>query len=144
MADEPTMKISGMRKAAIILLSMGQDIAATVVSRLDRDQIEEVSKELAELEGIKPVEQDIVLEEFYTLALAHRYVEQGGLSYAQGLLEKSLSPGDAAEILQQVTHTIQQTPFQFLQKAESENILTFIQEEHPQTIALILAHLQPQ
>ena len=144
MAEEVENQISGLRKSAIVLLSLGQEIAPGVVSRLDRRQIEEVSRELAELEGVCPNEQDIVLDEFYNLAMAHRYMEQGGLAYAQSLLEKSLSPEDASEILNQVTQTIQQTPFQFLQKAEAENVLTFIQDEHPQTIALILAHLGSQ
>ncbi len=136
--------ISGLRKSAIIFLSLGKDIAANVLSRMNRDQIEEVSRELAELEGVKPEEQMAVLEEFYNIAMAQTYMEQGGLAYAQALLEKSLPPDAANEILKQVTQTIQQTPFQFLAKAEAGTILTFIQDEHPQTIALILSHLQPQ
>jgi flagellar motor switch protein FliG len=146
MPEEATteMKIAGLRKAAILLLSLGQDSASLVLSRLGRSQIEEVSRELASIESIDPAEQDSVLSEFYSLALAHRYMEQGGLSYAQSLLEKSLDSESAAEIIRQVTQTIQQAPFQFLQKTEAENVLTFIQDEHPQTIALILAHLQPQ
>ncbi len=144
MAEEVENQISGLRKSAIVLLSLGQEIAPGVVSRLDRRQIEDVSRELAGLDGVGPDEQDSVLDEFYNLAMAHRYMEQGGLAYAQSLLEKSLSSEDAADIINQVTQTIQQTPFQFLQKAEAENVLTFIQDEHPQTIALILAHLGSQ
>ena len=144
MAEEVENQISGLRKSAIVLLSLGQDIAPGVVGRLDRRQIEDVSRELAGLEGVSSDEQDGVLDEFYNLAMAHRYMEQGGLAYAQSLLEKSLSPEDAADIINQVTQTIQQTPFQFLRKAEAENVLTFIQDEHPQTIALILAHLGSQ
>lgn len=143
MAEETDIQIPGLRKAAIVLLSLGQDIGAQVISRLEREQIEDVSRQIAELEMVRPEEQTRVLQEFYTLAMAHQYIEQGGLAYAQSLLEKSLSPNDASEIIKQVTQTIQQTPFQFLQKAEAENVLTFIQDEHPQTIALILAHLQP-
>jgi len=144
MAEEAENQISGLRKSAIVLLSLGQEIAPGVVGRLDRRQIEDVSRELAGLDGVSPDEQDCVLDEFYNLAMAHRYMEQGGLAYAQSLLEKSLSSDDAADIINQVTQTIQQTPFQFLQKAEAENVLTFIQDEHPQTIALILAHLGSQ
>jgi flagellar motor switch protein FliG len=144
MAEEVENQISGLRKSAIVLLSLGQEIAPGVVGRLERRQIEDVSRELAELDGVSPNEQDRVLDEFYNLAMAHRYMEQGGLAYAQSLLEKSLSSEDAADIINQVTQTIQQTPFQFLQKAEAENVLTFIQDEHPQTIALILAHLGSQ
>jgi len=144
MAEETEIQLSGLRKSAIVLLSLGQDIAANVLGCLDRVHIEEVSRELAGLERIDPHDQDRVLGEFYHLAIAQRYMEQGGLNYAKTLLERSLSSDDAADILRQVTQTIQQTPFQFLQKAEAENVLTFIQDEHPQTIALILAHLGSQ
>ena len=144
MPEDVALHIPGMRKAAIILILLGEEISKNIIPQLNREQIEEVSRELAELEHVKSEEQESVLNEFYNVALAHRYMEQGGLGYAQTLLEKSLPPGDAADILHQVTQTIQQTPFQFLQKADSENVLTFIQDEHPQTIALILAHMQPE
>lgn len=144
MEDVAEKKISGLRKTSILLLSLGEDIASTVIGRLDRGQIEEVSRELAEIEGVTANEQNRVMEEFYNLAMAQSYISQGGLAYAQALLEKSLAPGDAADILKQVTQTIQQTPFQFLLKTEADNILTFIQDEHPQTIALILSHIQSQ
>jgi flagellar motor switch protein FliG len=147
MAEETTTSssmLTGLRKSAVILVSLGQDIAAEVMRRMPREQIEDITREIAEIGSIHPVEQDKVLQEFYHLALAQRYMEQGGLSYAQAILEKSLPSDEASHILKQVTQTIQQAPFQFLQKAEAENVLTFIQDEHPQTIALILAHLAEQ
>ena len=143
MAEEAELiRISGLRKAAILLLSLNKEVASLIIGRMDRKRIEEVSRAIAEIEGVKSHEQDRVLEEFYNLAMAHRFAEQGGLGYAQSLLEESLSPEEAGEIMKQVTQTIQQTPFQFLLKTDAENVLTFIQDEHPQTIALILAHLQ--
>src|SRR5216110_2252654 len=83
-----------------------------------------------------------VFGEFYTTALANAYLSEGGLEHAKALLKKSLSNSDADRLIKQVTQQVQTTPFSFLQKAESENLLTFIQDEHPQTIALILAHLK--
>ncbi len=145
MAEETSEKvIPGLRKAAILLLGLGQDAAAKVMSLMDRESIEEVSRKIAEMDVVPADEQDVVINEFYHLALARRYMEQGGLSYAQALLTRCLPKEEAEDIIKQVTQTIQQTPFQFLQKAEAESILTFIQDEHPQTIALILAHLQPE
>jgi flagellar motor switch protein FliG len=85
-----------------------------------------------------------VFHEFYQLALANSYIAEGGLEYAKSLLKKSLSEEDAKRVIHQVTQQVQTTPFSFLQRAESENLLTFIQDEHPQTIALILAHLPAQ
>ena len=82
--------------------------------------------------------------EFYNLALANSHLTEGGLEYAKSLLRKSLSQSEAEKVIKQVTQQVATTPFAFLQKAESENLLTFIQDEHPQTIALILAHLPPQ
>ncbi len=134
----------GLRKAAIVLLSVGQDVGSSIIPYLNRDHIEDVSKVLAEIEGVNADEQMSVLEEFYNLALAQSYIEQGGLTYAQALLQKSLKPEEAEEIIKQVTQSIQRTPFQFLLKTDAENVLTFIQDEHPQTIALILSHLQPE
>lgn len=141
---EEAYQIAGLRKAAILMVSLGQDVASSILGRLGREQIEEVSREIAELSDIKPGEQDQVLTEFYNLVMASSYIEKGGLSYAQSLLEKSLNSDMAFDIIKQVTQTIQKTPFQFLQKTDPENILTFIQDEHPQTIALILAHLAPE
>ncbi len=126
------------------MISLGQDYAAELLEYLENNQIEEVSLEIAEIENIRPDEQDEILSEFYNLAMAQRYMEQGGLSYAQALLEKSLPSNQASDILKQVTQTIQQTPFKFLQRADADNVLTFIQDEHPQTIALILAYMSEQ
>jgi len=141
MPEETEIHIPGLRKAAIVLLALGQEVASQILPRLAKEHIEEVSRELAEIDQVRPQEQDETLSEFYHLALASRFVEQGGLRYAQSLLEKSLPADQATDIIKNVTQTIQQSPFQFLRKADSENVLTFIQEEHPQTIALILAHM---
>jgi flagellar motor switch protein FliG len=135
---------TGVRKAAILLLSMNQDQAAEILKRLSPDSVEEVSREIASLGEIPVNTRKEIFGEFYSLALAQSYVGEGGLEYAKALLKKSLSESDASRVIKQVTQQVQTTPFSFLQKAESENLLTFIQDEHPQTIALILAHLPPQ
>jgi flagellar motor switch protein FliG len=145
MAEETRERVlTGQRKAAIVLLALGQETASKVIKRMDRAAIEDLTRKIAELESVEPNEQDTTLQEFYHLALAQRYCEQGGITYAQSLLEKSLSPEEAKDIIRMVSQTIQQTPFQFLHKTEAENILTFIQDEHPQTIALIMAHMAPE
>jgi len=137
-------EIPGVRKAAILLVSLEQDKAAEVLKRLNPEAVEEVSREIASLGEIQNASRRDVFAEFYTLALANSYVSEGGLDYAKALLKKSLKEADADRIIKQVTQQVQTTPFSFLQKAESENLLTFIQDEHPQTIALILAHLPAQ
>ncbi len=137
-------ELPGVRKAAILLLSLGQDDAAQILKRLTPESVEEVSREIASMGSVGASARTVVFSEFYNTALANAYVAEGGLEYAKALLRKSLSEEDAGRIIKQVTQQVQTTPFSFLQKAESDNLLTFIQDEHPQTIALILAHLPPQ
>jgi flagellar motor switch protein FliG len=136
--------LTGVRKAAVLLVSLDQDKAAEILKRLPPDAIEEVGREIASLSEVTNTHRKEIFNEFYNLALANSYVGEGGLEYAKALLTKSLSEEDAKRVIHQVTQQVQTTPFSFLQKAESENLLTFIQDEHPQTIALILAHLPAQ
>jgi len=137
-----TSDLPGLTKAALLLVSIEQDAAAKVLSMLDKDAIEAVSTAIATLGEMEPEKRKAVVEEFYQLIKAKQYLEQGGLEYARQLLETSLSANEADEILKAVEQSIRSTPFSFLKKAESSNLLTFIQEEHPQTIALVLAHLE--
>src|SRR6476646_8436688 len=119
-------ELSGVRKSAILLLTLSQEEAAEILKRLPPESVEEVSREIASLGDITIDLRQAVFGEFYNQALAHSYL------------------GEGDRIIKQVTQQVQTTPFSFLQKAESENLLTFIQDEHPQTIALILAHLPSQ
>jgi flagellar motor switch protein FliG len=141
MAD--TIELNGLRKSAVLLLSLEQTVAAEILRHLETPQIEEISREIASLGAVSQVTRDEVIGEFYQLALARSSMDEGGWDYAKNLLSKSLPEEQARKIIEQVNQTIQSAPFSFLQKAESENLLTFIQDEHPQTIALILAHLKP-
>jgi len=135
--------LSGLRKAAILLISLDTNTAAKILSSLEMDEIEKVSMEIARLTDIPQDARDRVVEEFYQTNLARQYMEEGGIEYARMLLEKSLSPEQAIGILEGLEQSLQMTPFHFLQKSDPTNLLTFIQDEHPQTIALILAHLAP-
>jgi flagellar motor switch protein FliG len=137
-------ELTGIRKSAILLLSLEQDQAAEILRRLPGEAVEEVSREIASIGQIPLQMRKEVFTEFYNVALANSYLSEGGLEYAKSLLRKSLNEDDASRVIKQVTQQVQTTPFSFLQKAESENLLTFIQDEHPQTIALILAHLPSQ
>jgi flagellar motor switch protein FliG len=134
--------ISGIRKAAVLLLTLTETEAAAILQRLPAEAVELVSREIASLGQVSTNVRGQVFNEFYNLALANSYLAEGGLEYTKRLLRASL--GDNADkIIKQVTQQVQTTPFSFLQKADSENLMAFIQDEHPQTIALILAHLAP-
>ena len=115
MAEE----FSGVRKAAILLLSLDQDEAAEILRRLPPEAVEEVSREIASIGEIGLDMRRNIFGEFYSLALANSYISEGGLEYAKQLLQKSLSEDDASRVIKQVTQQVQTSPFSFLQKAES-------------------------
>ncbi len=137
--------LTGIRKAAVLMISLDMDSSAKIMGNLDTDDIERLSMEIARIEDeISPEVRDAVVREFYQTHMASKYLEQGGMEYARQLLEKSLSPEEAAKILAALENTIQQAPFHFLKQADSEHLLMYIQDEHPQTISLIMAHLSPK
>jgi flagellar motor switch protein FliG len=134
-------ELSGPRKVAILLVSLDKEYASKVLQQLDEAKVVIVSREIAHLDNVTEAQKREVVEEFHSLALARAHVDAGGLSYARVLLSQSLPKEDSDRIMSQIERQYYARPFTFLQKAEAENLLTFIQDEHPQTIALILAHL---
>ncbi len=142
-SDAEQREYKGLTKVAVFLLSIGPELAGTILKTMDRETVEELTREVASLGAVPPKVREQIVDEFFNVALAKQYASEGGLSYARAILEKALPKDEAARILEQIEHQVQQQPFSFLQKAESESLLTFMQDEHPQTIALILAHLPP-
>jgi len=137
--------LSGLRRAAILMISLDTDTAAKIMGNLREDEIESLSMEIAKLtDDIQPEMRDAVVKDFYMTHMATKYLEQGGMEYARQLLEKSLSPEQAAKILRELEQSIKETPFNFLKHADTESLLTFIMDEHPQTISLIMAHVHPK
>ena len=130
-----------IRKAAVLLLSLDKSLAAEVMSQLPKDHVELVTMQLAKMDDVTPDEQDSILEEFSELTGTQTIIERGGLDFANELLEQSLGKDGAGAILDNVRRSMSSMPFGFLQKAGADNLLTFIIEEHPQTIALIMSHL---
>lgn len=134
-------ELDGITKAAILLLTVDPKSAAEILRHLKPEQVEEVTRELASLGRVPDVLRNGVVSEFYNTSLASQYKNEGGLEYARILLTQSMDAKVAERVIQQIQTQVQKTPFAFLQRAESENLLTFIQDEHPQTIALITCHL---
>jgi flagellar motor switch protein FliG len=131
-----------VRKAAILLMSLPQDQAAQLLGKLQTKQVEAVSIEIARLGAISPEEQGVAINDFAQSNPAALTGGAGGLDVAKGLLEQALGKG-ASSTLDNVRQSIEALPFGFLQKVDSQNLLTFIIDEHPQTIALILSHVPP-
>jgi flagellar motor switch protein FliG len=139
-ADEAA-ELSSSTKAAILMLAMSPDAAARVLKLLSGDVVEEITREIASMDLVEPGLRGKIIEEFYHLALARQYAEQGGIHYAKELLEKALPREEAERIIQQIAAQVYKQPFAFLARTDGENLLAFIQEEHPQTISLILSYL---
>ena len=138
--DNPS-ELKGISRAAILLMTLDTPTASSLLKQLPAQAVEEVTRELASMGRVPDSLRKAVVEEYYALAVGSQYLTEGGLEYATVLLKESLDSETAGRMLQQIQTQVQKTPFSFLQKAETENLLTFIQDEHPQTIALIVCHL---
>jgi flagellar motor switch protein FliG len=139
-----TLSGLGVRKAAVLLVQLGRERAATVLSHLSEAEVEAVSAEIARLDSIGTAETDAVLAEFRDLASARAHIAQGGLGFAQQLLEQSLGAERAEEIISRLNAAAVQQPFRFLHRADPAQLRSFIIDEHPQVVALVLAHLTPE
>ena len=133
--------IPGLRKAAILLLALQQDTAASVLRHMSREMVEDISRDIARITSVSPDVRRKVVREFYNQVLARRYMDMGGMAFARILLQKTLPPEEASRIIASIEHQVQEQPFSFLQKTETENLSTFLASEHPQTIALVLSHM---
>ncbi len=133
--------LTGVRKAAVLLVALKQDVAVKILRGLDGDRVEEVSREIAAIDTVTPEVRTAVIREFYNLMMARQYVDAGGMSWARTLLAKTLPADEARRVMSVIEHQVHEQPFSFLQKTEKENLVTFLQEEHPQTIALVLSHV---
>ncbi len=140
-AENEAPPLNGVQKAAILMLALEQEAATMILKSLDAKVVEEVTRELASLREVPQSQREAVLREFYQLAMGNMWAREGGLNYARSLLNSSMDPKEAERILANIATSVRKRPFAFLQKAESQNLLTFIQDEHPQTIALIVSHV---
>ncbi len=138
MANE---ELSGVQKAAILLIALGPEKSATIFKHLKEDEIEELTLEIANTRSVSPQTKETVLEEFYQVCLAQQYIAEGGIGYAKELLDKALGEEQAQIVITKLTASLQVRPFEFVRKTDPSQVLNFIQEEHPQTIAMILSYL---
>lgn len=133
--------LNGTQKAAVLLIALGPEKAATIFKHLKEDEIEELTLEIANTRSVSPQVKDDVLNEFYQVCLAQQYIAEGGINYAKELLEKALGAERAQGVISKLTASLQVRPFEFVRKTDPSQLLNFIQDEHPQTIAMILSYL---
>ncbi|BDU68534.1 flagellar motor switch protein FliG [Geothrix oryzae] len=135
-------KLTGMQKAAVLMVSLGDETAASIFKYLEEDEIQTISREIAITKHVQPEVAEEVMEEFHTMTQARSYISQGGIEYAKKLLIKSVGPEVARKIIDRLVKALESSAgFTSLERANPQQLSKFIQNEHPQTIALILAHL---
>jgi len=135
-------KLTGMQKAAVLMVTLGDETASNIFKYLEEDEIQTISREIAITKHVQPEVAEEVLEEFHTMTLAKTYIAQGGIEYAKKLLIKSVGPEVARKIIDRLVKALESSAgFTSLERANPQQLSKFIQNEHPQTIALILAHL---
>ena len=135
-------ELSGAQKAAVLLVQLGKEKSAAVLKSLRESEVEEVLNEIARLKGVPTETVDAVFEEFQTLASARRYYAQGGMDFAREVLEATLGADRAKELLDRMKASLVEMPFEFLRRADARQVLSFLQDEHPQTVALVVAHMR--
>jgi len=139
-----TKELTGRQKAAILLITLGPEVSAQVFKNLREDEIEQLTLEIANVRKVDNLEKEKVLAEFHQIAVANEVIAQGGITYAKEILEKALGASKAIDIINRLTANLQVRPFDFARKADASQIYNFIQNEHSQTIALVLSYLDPE
>ncbi len=134
-------EMKGRQKAAVLLITLGPEIAASVYKYLTPEEIEQLTMEIANLRKVDNDQRESVVKEFRDIALAKEYIATGGIDYAREVLEKAMGAQRAADILAKLTASLQVRPFDFARKVDPHQILSFLQDEHPQTMALVLSYL---
>src|SRR6201996_3202321 len=141
----PKPRIKGPQKAAMVLVMLGEEASANIIKQMPEDDVQLISREIALLKGVDTSQSEAVLEEFYQVVMAGQYVMKGGLEFAQNLLVNAFGPEAAKRVLERLMKAMghDMANFDALQKADPQQLAKFIHSEHPQTIALVLAHLNP-
>lgn len=136
--------MTGKQKAALLLISLGPEVAASIYKKLSEEEVERLTLEISSVQKVDSTVKEEIIEEFHNIAIAQDYISQGGIGYAKTVLEKALGKTHAQAIINRLTSSLQVKPFDFARRADPSQLLNFIQHEHPQTIALILSYLEAE
>jgi len=144
MAETHLDRVDGIKKAAILIVAMGSKAAAPVLKELTDEEVERITREIAMLDSVPSEMVDSIKGEFRQMVLAQEYIAVGGLEYAKEVLEEALGSAKALEIIKKVQRSMEVRGFNILKKLDAEQLISFMQKEHPQTIALVLTQLEPE
>lgn len=131
-------------KAAILMITIGKEYAAKVYKYLSEEEIEQLTLSITGMRRVEPEMKESVAEEFIQMCIAQKYISEGGIEYARGILDKAFGADSANDLIMRLSSSLRVKPFDFIRKADSSQVLNFIQNEHPQTIALILSYIDPK
>jgi len=134
-------ELTGIQKAAILMIALGSERSAEVVKHLGDAEIELLTLEMANVRKVSPDQRDYVVEEFHQMCIASDYIAQGGIEYAREVLERALGESRAFDIISRLSTSLKMRPFDLVRRTDPKQLFSFIQGEHPQTIALIMTHL---
>jgi flagellar motor switch protein FliG len=134
--------LTGRQKTAILLVALGPETASKMLRKMNEEEVEKITFEIADLDIVSPEVRNQVVEEFYNLALTREYISKGGIEYAKSILEGSFDAGKVGEMVRRVQGAIEKRDFHTLKNIDAAQLVNFIQKEHPQVIAVILAHLE--
>ncbi len=137
-------QLTGRQKCAVFLITLGSEVASEIFKHLREEEVETLIFEMARFDKVKPEEKEYVLSEFNDLMMAQGFITAGGIDYAREVLEQALGTQKAIDVINRLTSSLQTKPFDFIRRTDPQHLLNFIQNEHPQTIALILCYLEPQ
>lgn len=140
MPDKLTLK----DKAAVLMITLGKDFAAKVYSFLNEDEIEQLTLSITSMRRVEPDVKEAVINEFVEICMAQKYISEGGIEYAREILNKAIGAERADDMIMKLSSSLRVKPFDFIRRADSTQVLNFIQNEHPQTIALILSYIDPK
>ena len=136
--------LTGTQKAALVLIQLGNEAASRILHQLNEHEIEQITTEIARLQHVDDETVASVLDEFKASSSRGPGFSQGGLTFARKLLEETIGRDKAAAVLERLAGQIQVQPFEFLMHADARQVVSLLTGEHPQTIALVLAHLRPE
>lgn len=137
-------ELTSREKAAILMIMLGKEHAAKIYKHLNEDEVEQLTLSITSTRHVDPNEKEAVLNEFLEICMAQKFISEGGINYASEVLEQAFGEKKANDLISRLSSSLRVRPFDFIRRADSTQISNFIQNEHPQTIALVLSYLDPQ
>lgn len=137
-------KLTTKEKAAVLMITVGKDYAAKVFKYLTEEEIEQLTLGITSMRRVEPEVKESVVDEFMQMCIARKYISEGGIDYARDILDKAFGTDRTNDLIGKLSASLRVKPFDFIRKADSTQVLNFIQNEHPQTIALILSYVDPK